>query len=147
MVDSLIYWSYLDVDNHNVIQTADIDECSSHTDNCSSDGQCNNTVGSFNCSCNSGYHGDGVTCNGMWSSFYWHSPLSKQEKFWGQSVRGVFMIGFRSIKVQCIKVKPWPNGLASRSKSRQVCKTRTCLRTCEGWPSGFTSRLASGKKP
>ena len=30
------------------------------------------------------------------------------------------MIGFRSIKVQCIKVKHWTNGLASRRKSTQV---------------------------
>ena len=29
-------------------------------------------------------------------------------------------------------VKPWPNGLASRRKSTQVCKTRTRVRTCEG---------------
>ena len=38
--------------------------------------------------------------------------------------------------------------LAKRTrKSTQVCKTRTCVRTCEGWPNGFASRLASRKKP
>ena len=30
-------------------------------------------------------------------------------------------------------LKPWLNGLASRCKSRQACKTRTCARTCDGW--------------
>ena len=30
----------------------------------------------------------------------------------------------------------WPNGLTSQFKSTQVCKTRTCVRTCEGWPNG-----------
>ena len=29
----------------------------------------------------------------------------------------------------------------------QVCKTRTCVWTCEGWPNGFVSRLASRTKP
>ena len=28
----------------------------------------------------------------------------------------------------------------------QVCKTRTCIRTCEGWPNGFASRLGSSRK-
>ena len=31
--------------------------------------------------------------------------------------------------------------------SMQICKTRTCVRTCDGWPNGFASRLASRKKP
>ena len=34
---------------------------------------------------------------------------------------------------QSRRIKPWPHGLASRCKSRYVCKTRTCVRTCEGW--------------
>ena len=31
--------------------------------------------------------------------------------------------------------QPWPNELASRRKSTQICKTRTGVRTCEGWPN------------
>ena len=46
---------------------------------------------------------------------------------------------------QIFSNKPWPNGLASRRKSMQVCKTRTCVRTCEGWPNRFASQLASQK--
>ena len=43
-----------------------------------------------------------------------------------------------------LTVKP----LAKRTrKTTQVCKTRTCVRTCERWPNGFASRLASRKKP
>ena len=30
--------------------------------NCSADASCSNTVGSFTCSCDSGFTGDGVTC-------------------------------------------------------------------------------------
>ena len=31
-------------------------------------------------------------------------------------------------------------------KSTQVCKTRTCAWTCDGWPNGFASRLASSHR-
>ena len=36
-------------------------------------------------------------------------------------------------------VKPWPNRFASQ-KPELAC-------ACEGWPNGFTSQLASRKKP
>jgi len=42
----------------------DINECSSSP----CDHTCNNTVGSYECSCNFGYEldSDGITCNGMY---------------------------------------------------------------------------------
>ena len=43
---------------------SDIDECVADTHNCSSDAFCNNTHGSFNCSCKPGYKGDGQNCTG-----------------------------------------------------------------------------------
>ena len=44
---------------------ADINECSEESHNC--DQTCSNTVGSFTCSCRSGYtlDSDGRRCNGM----------------------------------------------------------------------------------
>ena len=47
---------------------------------------------------------------------------------------------------EMVYLNPWPNGLASRCKSTQVSKTRTCVRTCDGWPNGFAIRLASSAK-
>ena len=44
-------------------QQTDIDECKENTDNCSTNAQCHNTPGSFNCTCNSGFKGDGVNCS------------------------------------------------------------------------------------
>ena len=47
---------------------SDIDECTIGTHNCDLDpGQatCTNTVGSFTCTCNTGYAGNGVVCNGL----------------------------------------------------------------------------------
>ena len=42
--------------------SVDIDECSS--DPCHSNATCNNTIGSFTCTCVSGYSGDGFQCIG-----------------------------------------------------------------------------------
>ena len=41
----------------------DDDECSLGTDNCDTNASCTNIDGSFSCACNSGYSGDGVTCD------------------------------------------------------------------------------------
>ena len=42
----------------------DDDECLLGTHNCDSNATCTNTNGSFSCSCNSGYSGNGFACNG-----------------------------------------------------------------------------------
>ncbi len=41
----------------------DIDECVSGLHNCHSSASCTNTVGSYSCSCDHPYTGDGKTCN------------------------------------------------------------------------------------
>ena len=40
----------------------DMDECKESQDNCHSDADCTNTVGSYKCQCKKGYLGDGFTC-------------------------------------------------------------------------------------
>jgi cysteine-rich repeat protein len=40
----------------------DIDECAQGTDNCDANATCTNEPGSFTCTCDFGYAGDGVTC-------------------------------------------------------------------------------------
>ncbi len=45
----------------------DIDECSTGGSNCDANAECNNTPGSFTCTCNQGYSGDGVNCVGKLS--------------------------------------------------------------------------------
>ena len=44
----------------------DDDECANQGggNNCHADAFCTNTVGSFTCECNTGYSGNGVTCEG-----------------------------------------------------------------------------------
>ena len=41
----------------------DIDECEEDTDNCHDSAMCKNIFGSFLCTCNPGYSGDGVNCS------------------------------------------------------------------------------------
>jgi len=43
---------------------ADIDECTPETDTCHQEATCMDTDGSYICTCNSGYTGDGQICNG-----------------------------------------------------------------------------------
>ena len=47
---------------HKHFYSVDIDECLS--DPCDSNATCNNSVGSFTCTCDSGYTGDGFQCPG-----------------------------------------------------------------------------------
>ncbi len=44
---------------------ADINECTSNTDNCNATADCTNTDGSFTCDCWDGYSGNGVSCTGI----------------------------------------------------------------------------------
>ena len=43
----------------------DIDECSLGRDDCNESARCDDTDGSFDCTCNPGYSGDGVNCEGI----------------------------------------------------------------------------------
>ena len=42
----------------------DIDECQWNIDECDINASCNNTEGSYQCTCNSGYWGSGLNCTG-----------------------------------------------------------------------------------
>ena len=49
---------------HNHGHFSDNDECNDGTNNCDGNAVCDNTVGSFTCTCQQGYSGDGVNCEG-----------------------------------------------------------------------------------
>ncbi|XP_076799587.1 uncharacterized protein LOC143444282 [Clavelina lepadiformis] len=48
--------------SNNPPRCQDIDECNTNEHNCSANGRCMNTVGSYNCVCNAGYMGNGRQC-------------------------------------------------------------------------------------
>ena len=49
-----------------------MDECSLNLHDCHEDGHCNNTKGSYYCTCNTGYTGNGVSCTGKRCLAYVH---------------------------------------------------------------------------
>ena len=44
---------------------SDVDECITETHDCDTNALCTNNIGSYNCSCKSGFKGDGKSCQGM----------------------------------------------------------------------------------
>ena len=60
--------SFLNIDENELhsfqFSYSDIDECARKLDRCQEDASCTNTKGSYNCSCDAGYSGDGFNCSG-----------------------------------------------------------------------------------
>jgi len=52
------------IENKTILKK-DNDECELGTDNCHSEATCANIIGSYTCSCNNGYSGDGFNCEGV----------------------------------------------------------------------------------
>lgn len=42
----------------------DIDECAMGTDSCDENADCDNAIGNYTCTCQSGYSGNGTVCEG-----------------------------------------------------------------------------------
>ena len=42
----------------------DVDECKEGSHNCHKNAECTDMIGSFNCSCKTGYSGNGTHCQG-----------------------------------------------------------------------------------
>jgi len=57
--------------NSKTEQLIDINECNAGgTNNCHPQAICTNTIGSFTCTCKTGYSGSGVSCTGNVTFFF-----------------------------------------------------------------------------
>ena len=65
VISCLTMLSYSSSADKNILfSLVDIDECKLNGDECDINASCNNTEGSYQCTCNSGYQGTGLTCAG-----------------------------------------------------------------------------------
>lgn len=58
------------------VSMSDIDECTTEASVCPAHSNCNNTVGSYNCSCEEGYTGNETFCKGTCLYIIQAVPLS-----------------------------------------------------------------------
>ena len=85
-----IYWIY----------SSDIDECNAATNSCHKNARCNNTQGSFTCSCKPGYEGDGYNCKGKILCFF-----SNPFKAIRLSLRGDWWLALKSVReMECVLI-------------------------------------------
>ena len=58
----------------------DINECEDEPEICGINANCTNTIGSYMCSCSSGYTGDGTMCTGEGNIYYYGSLGSRPSR-------------------------------------------------------------------
>ena len=61
IIDIIFYYSIL---YYTSVFLIDINECTEDTHSCDGNASCTNTIGSYNCTCNFGFEGDGLNCTG-----------------------------------------------------------------------------------
>ena len=112
---------------------ADVDECSDPSkNNCNALATCTDTVGSYRCSCKSGYSGNGVSCQGVFHP--WHLfnefiriwPYDKSVPFFQETVSSLLLgrlnfwlsWGFGTIYVILVPKRSWSVGVPSTPTER-----------------------------
>ena len=100
-----------------LIFNADINECVDNIHNCHTDAICNNTNGSFYCTCHYGYSGNGVNCSGTTTIINYFFSYLFIYLFWGL----LFFWKFGNLSIR--PYRPWRRGKGVRrhSSGEGVC--------------------------
>ena len=77
-------------------------------------------------------------------TFSWRASYQDRKYFHGEEVRLSFPEGFR--KWPCFTLYFLTKRTRKSTQVNVSLQTRTYIRTCDGWPNGFASRLASSRK-
>ena len=68
MTKSISFYTSCSLIIHTLL--SDTDECSEGLNACDDNASCTNTQGGYNCTCNTGYAGNGSTCSGTYVCMY-----------------------------------------------------------------------------
>ena len=80
---------------------SDVDECANKSHDCDVNAYCNNTVGSYRCTCNSWYQGNGTSC--YFREFHWHWDTSDLCLLWcSHFAFSIFL--YRHMKLKILEI-------------------------------------------
>ena len=100
---------------------------------CHANATCNNTDGSYTCTCNTGYSGDGIICDGKLYYLYIYIYLSENHH---DLIDKMFFTIFPEIN-ECVPVSPChANGTCNNTEGSYTCTCNTGYSgdgvTCDG---------------
>ena len=80
-----------------IVLVLDVPECETGVDNCHQNAMCFNTIGSFECMCNAGFTGNGITCTGNYITCFNPSsppsfPVCKHKYEGGRPVKSCHVL-------------------------------------------------------
>ena len=108
---------------------SDVDECAEGSHNCHVNAACSNIKGSFQCTCDVGYTGNGITCLGtfdlnfmavfdIFNTAYWWTDLSREKLNRTRTAHTLSAAGYR--KVPCLMEQCWLSRVTRRQGSGTV---------------------------
>lgn len=134
---SLIAW-VSDLLFHKYLWYLDINECTEGSHGCHRDATCQNTVGSYRCTCNSQYIGDGLNCEPKECSNY--KTLTSARRLKGSKSKKPYV---------CDNSLTWGwyriTGAADRKMPTSCVPFQRCGGQRPGWLSGGHPNKADGR--
>ena len=97
-------WHYMYI-SYCILLPTDINECADTSENnCSSNANCTDTTGSYNCTCQIGYSGNGYTCDGKFLMYRLSAVFCTMVPMYVQCIRNdnIFNLSHSHNILQCV---------------------------------------------